>query len=67
MSDCIQNTNTITQYFVEILAICYFEKLWACRTMADHTKQKLNNYYIVFIDVWLYAKYRKPLISFQRY
>ena len=30
MSDCIPKTKTIIQLFLKILAIYYFEKLWAC-------------------------------------
>ena len=38
--DCMYKVKTITHLFPEILAICYFEALWTCLDMSDHSQQK---------------------------
>ena len=47
--------NTITQTFLEILAI-YFRELWAYPSTHDHTKLKPHDLTIASMNVSLHAK-----------
>ena len=42
---------TETQLFVEILAISYFEAIWAFPGMSDHTQLKCHDQFVASVDV----------------
>ena len=50
MTNYMQKINTVTQPIPEILAI-YFEALWACPCMPDHTQQELHDQPVASMDI----------------
>ena len=52
----MQKINTVTWFSPNILAICYFGKLWVCLDMHSYSQQKLQNESVSSISICLDAK-----------
>ena len=42
-----------------IMAMFYLGAFSACLGMSDNTQQKWKNWFVAFIDFWLYVKYQE--------